>query len=105
MCHIRSYSLRDKFRENRYFLELLMYNRLIDSSEVPAGSSLASHDSVSAFVHQMLTIASAGGMTETRAENLYEEIMGCYANLDGSASEAFRNDFLKILNSTSPDRN
>jgi urate oxidase len=82
-----------------------MYNKLIDSSEVPSGSSLAAHDSVKTFVYQMLTIASAGGMSESRAEKLHEEILGCYANLDGSALEAFRNDFLKILNSTKPDRN
>ncbi len=48
----------------------------------------------------MLTIASAGGMSETRAKELYEEIMDCYTHLDGSALECFRSDFLKVLGNT-----
>ena len=76
-----------------------MYSRLPSSQELPS-STLASQDTVSAFVYQMLTIASAGGMSETRAKELYEEIMECYAHLDGSALECFRSDFLRILGNT-----
>jgi len=61
-------------------------------------NSLASEPAVSAFIYQVLTIASAGSMTESRAKELYDEIMGCYAYLDAAAYPAFKSEFLKILN-------
>jgi hypothetical protein len=73
--------------------------------ESPSGESLATKDTVSAFVYQMLEIASAGGMTEARAKELYDEIMGCYTNLDDSALEQFRNAFVTILEQADPERN
>ena len=59
--------------------------------------TLAQQKPVPLFVHQMLVIAHAGGMPKVRAEELYYEIMDCYAKLDGGVIEFFRDDFNKIL--------
>ena len=42
-------------------------------------------------------------MSESRAKELYDEIMECYSHLDASALETFRSEFLTILNSTKGD--
>jgi hypothetical protein len=73
-----------------------MHYKAPDSNE--SADNLAQQIVVAAFVFQMLTIASAGGMPEHRAKTLYNEIMECYENLDTSAVDTFREQFLKLLN-------
>jgi len=52
---------------------------------------------MSTLIYQILSVAQAGGMTEDQAKNLYDQIHSHYANLQGSAFWALREDLIRIL--------
>jgi len=87
------------------YTQRTMHNKTPAPSGSASRKSLASEDVVSAIVYQLLETASAGGMTESRAEELYNEIMSCYANLDASRLAEFRRKFHTILQATNAGQN
>lgn len=58
---------------------------------------LALYPQIAALVYQLLDAAQAGGMTESRAKKIYNEILGSLANIDGRAFWPFRDELIRLL--------
>ena len=59
--------------------------------------NLASYPQISTLIFQLLSVAQAGGMTERRAERIYDEIHGHFVNMQGEAFWPFRDDLIRLL--------
>ena len=63
--------------------------------------NLASYLQISVMIYQLLTVAQAGGRTLDRSQNIYDEILGHFANMQGSAFWPLRDELIRIL--STPD--
>ena len=59
--------------------------------------NLASYPQISTLIFQLLSVAQAGGMTERRAEKIYDEIHGHFVNMQGEAFWPLRDDLIRLL--------
>jgi hypothetical protein len=59
--------------------------------------NLASYPQINTLIFQLLSVAQAGGMTERRAEKIYEEIHGHFINMQGETFWPLRDDLMRIL--------
>ena len=59
--------------------------------------SLASDKRVSGLIFQILEFACAGGMSEERREELYNEILDYYSELTFEATESFFEDIVRLF--------
>lgn len=71
-------------------------------SDIQERDSLASYPQIITMIYQILTVAQAGGMTEGRAEIIYDEILGNFANMQGQAFWPLRDELILIL--STPDK-
>jgi len=58
---------------------------------------LASYPHISTLLYQVLSVAQAGGMTEVRATEIYDEIHSHFVNIQGEAFWPLRDDLIRIL--------
>ena len=63
---------------------------------------LARYPQIITMIYEILTVAQAGGMTEDRAEMIYDEIIGNFANMQGQAFWPMRDELIRIL--STPDK-
>ena len=59
--------------------------------------NLALYPQMSYFIFRLLSVALDGGMSEPRARKLYDEILECFANIDGTNFWPFREELIGIL--------
>lgn len=71
-------------------------------SKIKERDDLASYPQISTTIFQLLTVAQAGGMTEERAEMIYDEIHSHFKNMQGSAFWPLRDELIHIL--STPDK-
>lgn len=60
-------------------------------------NDLASYAQVSVLIYQLLSAAQAGGMTESLARKLYDEIHEYFANIPGAAFWSVREELIRVL--------
>ena len=58
---------------------------------------LARYPQIITMIYEILTVAQAGGMTVDRAEMIYDEILGNFANMQGRAFWPMRDELISIL--------
>ena len=58
---------------------------------------LASYPHISILIYQVLSVAQAGGMTEVRATEIYDEMHSHFVNIQGQAFWPLRDDLIRIL--------
>jgi hypothetical protein len=71
-------------------------------TKIKERDDLASYPQISTMIYQMLTVAQAGGLTEERAEMIYNEIHRNFKNMQGAAFWPLRDDLIHIL--STPDK-
>lgn len=59
--------------------------------------SLANDKRMMVLIVQILEVAQGGGMSEEKAEEIYNELMSCYSELKIEAADAFFNELSKIF--------
>lgn len=63
---------------------------------------LASYPQVSLLIYQLLSVAQAGGMTESKAKKIYDEIHGHFSTMQGAAFWPLRDELTRSL--IAPDK-
>ena len=71
-------------------------------SDIQEREDLARYPQLSTMIYKILTVAQAGGMAEDRAEMIYDEIHGHFANMEGQAFRPLRDDLIRVL--STPDK-
>lgn len=71
-------------------------------TDIQERDDLARYPQISTLIYQILAVAQAGGMTQDRAEMIYDEIHRHFANMDGQAFWPLRDDLIHIL--STPDK-
>lgn len=70
--------------------------------EIQERDELASYPQISTMIYQILAVAQAGGMTENRAEMIYDEIHDHFTNMQGCAFWPLRDELIQTL--STPDK-
>lgn len=58
---------------------------------------LSLYPQIAVLVYELVNAAQAGGVKESRAKKIYDEILGGLANIDGRAFWPFRDELIRLL--------
>lgn len=58
---------------------------------------LSLYPQIAVLVYRLLDAAQAGGMKESRAKKIYDEILGNLGNIDGRAFWPFTDELIRLL--------
>lgn len=65
--------------------------------ETQLQDNLASCSQLSLLIYLLLSAAQSGGMTESQARKVYDEIHGHFSNIHGEVFWSFRDELIHVL--------